>query len=57
MANETEHKGRIYWKRMATGVTGHESAILPFSVAKALIDEGNRNFPEIRHWFVPIGAI
>ena len=39
-------------KSSITGATGHGSAILPFSVAKVLIDEGNRNFPELKHWFV-----
>lgn len=50
----SEHKGRIYWKSKITGATGHGSAILDFSIAKAYMDEGNRDFPELYHWFIPI---
>ncbi len=49
-----EHRGRIHWKSTITGATGHGSAILDFSVAKALMDEGNKDFPELNHWFVPV---
>ncbi len=48
------HEGTIHWKSTITGATGHGSAILNFSVAKKFMDNGNRDFPELKHWFVPI---
>ncbi len=51
-----EHRGRIYWKSTITGATGHGSEILDFSVAKKFMGDGDRDFPELNHWFVPIGG-
>ena len=48
------HKGTIHWKSTITGKTGHDSAILDFQVAKAFMDAGDRDFPELKHWFIPI---
>lgn len=53
----TEHRGRIYWKSTITGATGHGSAILDFAAAKTFMDEGNREFPELNHWFMPIWGV
>ena len=49
-----EAKGRIHWKNTVTGATGHGSRVLDFSTAKEFMDDGDRRYPFLRHWFVPV---
>ena len=48
-------KGLICWKDMSNGIVGIGLDPLPFSDVRAMMDIGEKHFPMMRHWFIPIG--
>lgn len=39
---------------MKTAATGHGVVTTDFANAKEIMAEGERDLPELKHWFIPI---